>query len=90
MNSETETGVVFLEEDGKSEDRVEAALKCLPKYDAASSCKADSSSFHYWKIRDYAYSYRSKITTPSLVGSQQILALPSSLISSRKKPTFRN
>ncbi|GFS34509.1 fatty acid amide hydrolase [Actinidia rufa] len=34
---EPEPGVVGLEEDGKPEDRVELALKCLPHYDAATS-----------------------------------------------------
>lgn len=63
-----ETGVVVLDENGKPEDRVEVALKCLPKYDPATCLNGDSSpSFRYWKIRDYAYAYRSKIATPSMV-----------------------
>lgn len=68
MKLEPETGVVVLDENGKPEDRVEVALKCLPKYDPATCLNGDSSpSFRYWKIRDYAYAYRSKIATPSMV-----------------------
>ncbi|PRQ50481.1 putative hydrolase [Rosa chinensis] len=32
---EPETGVVVVDEDGKPEDRVGVALKCLPNYDPA-------------------------------------------------------
>ncbi|XP_048424662.1 fatty acid amide hydrolase [Pyrus x bretschneideri] len=65
---ELEAGVVVLDEDGKPEDRVEVALKCLPQYDPASCWNGNSiQSFRYWKIRDYAYAYRSKLATPSLV-----------------------
>ncbi|KAL0422464.1 UNVERIFIED_CONTAM: Fatty acid amide hydrolase [Sesamum latifolium] len=63
---EPEPEVVLLDEDGKPEERVELALKTLPQYDPANSWIPDSSSpFRYWKIRDYAYAYRSKLTTPS-------------------------
>lgn len=64
-----ELGIIQLEEDGKSEDRVELALKCLPHYDPASSWTSDLTPFRYWRIRDYAYAYRSKLTTPSIVSS---------------------
>ena len=65
---EPEPGVVFLNEDGKSEDRVESALKCLPRYDLASRWNGEPTpSFQYWKIRDYAYAYRSGLVTPSMV-----------------------
>lgn len=68
VNLEPEPGVVFLEEDGQPEERVELALKCLPNYDPAETWTTDTSvSFRYWKIRDYAYAYRSKLTTPSIV-----------------------
>ncbi|PHT41705.1 Fatty acid amide hydrolase [Capsicum baccatum] len=64
---EPEHAVVSLEEDVKPEDRVELALKCLPEYDPASNwCGDSTASFRYWKIRDYAYAYRSKFTTPSM------------------------
>lgn len=67
-NAEPETGVVPLDENGKPAERVELALKSLPDYEPAKSFSADSSSpFRYWKIRDYAYAYRSKLTTPSIV-----------------------
>lgn len=57
-----------MDEDGKPEERVELALKSLPDYEPAKSLSADPSSpFRYWKIRDYAYAYRAKITTPSIV-----------------------
>lgn len=75
-NPESETGVVILDEDGKPEERVELALKCLPEYDPAKSWSADASSpFHYWKIRDYAYAYRSKLTTPSIVSRHKVTSL---------------
>ncbi|KAF5731892.1 Amidase [Tripterygium wilfordii] len=65
---EPEHGVIAVDEDGKPEDRVESALKCLPHYDPASCLEGDlASTFKYWKIRDYAYAYRSRIVTPSAV-----------------------
>lgn len=64
---EPELGVIHLEEDGKSEDHVESALNCLPHYDPANSWVSSSDPFRYWKIRDYAYAYRSKLVTPSIV-----------------------
>ncbi|KAF9665866.1 hypothetical protein SADUNF_Sadunf16G0169400 [Salix dunnii] len=71
--TESETGVVVVDEDGKPEDRVELAMKCLPPYNAASSWNEDlASSFRYWKIRDYAHAYRSKFVTPSMVAEQII------------------
>ncbi|KAL2537128.1 Fatty acid amide hydrolase [Forsythia ovata] len=73
---EPEAGVVLLEEDGKPVARVELALKCLPDYDPAKNWSSDTSaSFRYWKIRDYAYAYRSKLTTPSIVAERFILAM---------------
>ncbi|KAI5661290.1 hypothetical protein M9H77_20613 [Catharanthus roseus] len=73
---EPEPGVVFLEEDGQPEERVELALKCLPNYDPAETWTTDTSvSFRYWKIRDYAYAYRSKLTTPSIVAERFIAAM---------------
>ncbi|KAL6515377.1 hypothetical protein OROHE_019009 [Orobanche hederae] len=69
---EPETEVVLLDEEGKPEARVELALSTLPDYDPAKSWSADSSPFRYWKIRDYAYGYRSKLTTPSIVAERFI------------------
>lgn len=70
LNSEPETGVVLLEEGGNPIERVELALKCLPDYDPANNWNSDTyASFRYWKIRDYAYAYRSKLTTPSIVSN---------------------
>lgn len=67
LTVEPEPAVVSIEEDAKPEDRVELALKCLPEYDPASNWSGDTTtSFRYWKIRDYAYAYRSKFTTPSM------------------------
>lgn len=63
----------MLDEDGKPEDRVELALKCLPDYDPDNSWNGDLSQFCYWKIRDYAYAYRSKLVTPSMVSPFQNL-----------------
>ncbi|XP_009772898.1 fatty acid amide hydrolase [Nicotiana tabacum] len=73
---EPELAVVGLVEDGKPEERVELALKCLPEYDPSSNWSGDSTaSFRYWKIRDYAYAYRSKFTTPSMVAERFISAI---------------
>ncbi|GLT58170.1 hypothetical protein SLA2020_310890 [Shorea laevis] len=69
---EAEQGVIVVDEDGKPEDRVAAAFKCLPHYNPASCWSGDSSPFRYWKIRDYAYAYRSKLTTPSVVAEHII------------------
>ncbi|KAL4588583.1 hypothetical protein LXL04_001475 [Taraxacum kok-saghyz] len=80
---EPESGVVFLKEDGKSEERVESAVKCLPQYDPASNHNSASTPFRYWKIRDYAYSYRSSLTTPSKVAEHVITAIEEF---SNKKP----
>ncbi|XP_047949917.1 fatty acid amide hydrolase [Salvia hispanica] len=73
---EPETGVVPLDEDQRPEERVELALKSLPNYEPAKSLSTDPSSpFCYWKIRDFAYAYRSKITTPSIVAERFIAAM---------------
>ena len=68
MNLEPELAVVTLDEDGKPEDRVSLALKCLPQYDPSNCWNGDTNQpFRYWKIRDYAHAYRSRIATPSIV-----------------------
>nr|GEU43238.1 fatty acid amide hydrolase-like [Tanacetum cinerariifolium] len=82
---EPESGVVFLKEDGKSEERVESAVRFLPHYDPASNHSSDSSPFRYWKIRDFAYSYRQKLTTPSMVAEHVICAIEE--FSNKKPPT---
>ena len=72
MDLDREPDVVVLEEDGNPEARVESASKCLPHYDPASNWSSDLlSSFRYWKIRDFAYVYRSKLATPSMVSHKQ-------------------
>ncbi|KAE9447029.1 hypothetical protein C3L33_21075, partial [Rhododendron williamsianum] len=86
VNIEPEPGVVGLEEDGKPEDRVEFALKCLPNYDAGNCWTGDSTpSFRYWKIRDYAYAYRSGFANPSMVAERFITAMEE--FSRKKLPT---
>ncbi|GMH16410.1 hypothetical protein Nepgr_018251 [Nepenthes gracilis] len=73
---EPELGAIVVEEAGKPEDRVAAALKCLPHYDPAIYWNDDSTtSFRYWKIRDFAYAYRARLATPSMVAEQMISAL---------------
>ncbi|KAM7474803.1 hypothetical protein LguiB_022046 [Lonicera macranthoides] len=73
---EPEAGVNVVEEERKPEERVESALTCLMHYDPSSSWSAVSTtSFRYWKIRDYAYAYRSRIATPSMVAERIISAL---------------
>ncbi|VVB17995.1 unnamed protein product [Arabis nemorensis] len=69
----SEIDVVIVGEDESPIERLETALKCLPQYDPSRSLQGDSmSSFRYWKIRDYAYAYRSKLTTPFEVAKQII------------------
>ncbi|KAL5541242.1 hypothetical protein UlMin_042715 [Ulmus minor] len=81
---EPEPAVSVLDEDGKAEDRVELALKCLPHYDPASHLNGDSITyFRYWKIRDYAHAYRSGIATPSMVAEHIIPVIEEF---SRKRP----
>ncbi|KAI3445825.1 hypothetical protein Pfo_002490 [Paulownia fortunei] len=83
---ESETEVILLDEVGKPEERVELALKILPDYDPAKIWSADSSSpFRYWKIRDYAYAYRSKLTNPSIVAERFISAMDE--FNTKKPPT---
>ncbi|KAL0009420.1 hypothetical protein SO802_010922 [Lithocarpus litseifolius] len=82
---EPEHGVVVVKEYGKPEDRVESALKCLPHYDPASRGNVEpASSFRYWKIRDYAHAYRSRLVTPSMVAEYIIPVIEE--FSSKKPP----
>ncbi|VFQ59097.1 unnamed protein product [Cuscuta campestris] len=68
--------VSFLEEDGNPQDRVGVALNCLPHYGPMSNWSSSSNvSFRYWKIRDYAHAYRSKLTTPSVVADHFISSM---------------
>ncbi|XP_031381921.1 fatty acid amide hydrolase isoform X1 [Punica granatum] len=69
-----EPGTFLLEEDGKPEERVETALKCLPEYNPADSLNSELTEFRYWKIRDFAYAYRSSLVTPSMV-AERIIAV---------------
>ncbi|KAK4777211.1 hypothetical protein SAY86_005899 [Trapa natans] len=69
-----EPNTLLLDEDGKPEDRVETALKCLPGYNPAVSSNSELNMFRYWKIRDFAYAYRSKFVTPSVV-AERIIAV---------------
>ncbi|CAI9104157.1 OLC1v1002782C1 [Oldenlandia corymbosa var. corymbosa] len=83
---EPESLVTAMEEDGKPEDRVELALQCLPYYDPAKTWITDSNgTFRYWKIRDYAYAYRSKLVTPSIVAERFIAAMEE--FNNKKPPT---
>ncbi|GAB4838390.1 hypothetical protein Ancab_027926 [Ancistrocladus abbreviatus] len=73
---EVEHGVTVVEEYGKPEDRVATALKCLPDYDPATCWNDDlKASFRYWKIHDFAYAYRARLATPSVVADRVISAL---------------
>lgn len=75
INSEMEPGVLVLDEDGRPEDRVESALKCLPHYDPAEFWDNSSAPFRYWKIRDYAHAYLSRNVTPSIVSSIRLIGI---------------
>ncbi|MFS7998038.1 putative fatty acid amide hydrolase [Helianthus anomalus] len=44
-------------------------------------------SFRYWKIRDYAYSYRSRITTPTRVAEYVISAIEEFNNNNKNPPT---
>lgn len=68
-----------MEEDGKPEERIELALQCLPDYNPGCIWNTDPTApFRYWKIRDYAYAYRSKLTSPSQVAEHFISAIEES------------
>ncbi|KDP35945.1 hypothetical protein JCGZ_09917 [Jatropha curcas] len=83
---EPETGVIVVDDDGRPEDRIETALKCLPHYDPASYWNGDSApSFRYWKIRDYAHAYRHKLVTPSMVAENIISVIEE--FKKKKPPT---
>ncbi|GAB2218014.1 hypothetical protein Droror1_Dr00001229 [Drosera rotundifolia] len=73
---EPEPGTIVVDDAGKPEDRVATAVNCLPLYDPSTRWNEDlTTSFKYWKIRDFAYAYRSGLTTPSTVAEQMISAL---------------
>nr|XP_010908066.1 fatty acid amide hydrolase isoform X1 [Elaeis guineensis] len=80
---EPELGVVLVDENRDPVARLETATECLTPYDPSQHWSSDSTPFLYWTIRDYAYAYRSKITTPSVVAEHIISALEES---SAKKP----
>ncbi|XP_020580593.1 fatty acid amide hydrolase isoform X2 [Phalaenopsis equestris] len=67
-----EIGVAVLDENEKPVFRVEKALGCLCSYDPSQRCHEDSRPFLYWTIRDFAYSYRNKLATPSSVAEHVI------------------
>lgn len=73
---EPEQDVAVIEETGCPEDRLAEALKCLPEYDPA-GCWDNKleTSFRYWNIRDFAYAYRTRLATPSMVAEKIISAL---------------
>ncbi|KAH9605457.1 hypothetical protein KSS87_008328 [Heliosperma pusillum] len=73
---EPEQGVDLVDEAGCPEDRVAIALNCLPEHDADSCWNDDlATSFRYWKIRDFAYAYRARLATPSMIAEKIISAL---------------
>uniref|UniRef100_A0ACD5YA27 Uncharacterized protein n=1 Tax=Avena sativa TaxID=4498 RepID=A0ACD5YA27_AVESA len=71
---EPEQGVVVVAEDRDPVDRVEEAVQCLTPYDPSTRFTSadEKNPFLYWKIRDFAYAYRSGITTPSAVAEHVI------------------
>ncbi|KAE9591820.1 putative hydrolase [Lupinus albus] len=83
---EPEPAVIVLDEDGRPEDRVESALNCLPHYDPAEFWENSSSHFRYWKIRDYAYAYRSRNVTPSMVAERIISVVEENLRNTPPSP----
>lgn len=79
--------MILLDEDWKPEDRVEFALKCLPDYNPPNNFNGEVNEFRYWKIRDYAYAYRSKRVTPSIV-SKTLETQPVYALYSKRKVRF--
>ncbi|KAM0882521.1 hypothetical protein ACQ4PT_032225 [Festuca glaucescens] len=71
---EPEQGVVVVAEDRDPVERVEEALQRLTPYDPSARFTSvdEKNPFLYWKIRDFAYAYRSGITTPSAVAEHVI------------------
>lgn len=71
---EPEQGVLVVGEDRDPVERVEEALQCLTPYDPSArfTLADEKNPFLYWKIRDFAYAYRSGITTPSAVAEHVI------------------
>lgn len=72
---EAENEVVIVDETREPVDRLHTAENCLPNYDPSIRWSKESPPFLYWKIRDYAYAYRSNATTPSVVADQLISAI---------------
>ncbi|KAK9134194.1 hypothetical protein Syun_013524 [Stephania yunnanensis] len=72
---EAEPRVLVMEEENIPTERVESALRCLPFYDPSSHLSGSSSPFLYWKIRDFAYAYRSGLVTPLMVAEHVILGV---------------
>uniref|UniRef100_A0A7N0T0W1 Amidase domain-containing protein n=1 Tax=Kalanchoe fedtschenkoi TaxID=63787 RepID=A0A7N0T0W1_KALFE len=71
-----EVNVVAVEEDGLPTDRVEAALSCLPPHTPPTLPTLHSEAgIGYWKIRDYAQVYRSKLASPLIVAERIISAI---------------
>ncbi|KAM7252555.1 hypothetical protein ACFE04_024438 [Oxalis oulophora] len=70
---EMEPRVVAVDEHGEPQHRVQTTFKCLPHYDPSNAFKGDGATpFRYWKIRDYAHAYRTRLTTPSIVADHII------------------
>ncbi|KAG0470407.1 hypothetical protein HPP92_017107 [Vanilla planifolia] len=67
-----ETGIESFDEDQEPIERVGKALGCLVPYDPSQRFHDDSPPFLYWRIRDFAYAYRSKRATPSAVAEHII------------------
>ncbi|KAM6548788.1 hypothetical protein CsatB_020464 [Cannabis sativa] len=87
MTLESEPGVVIFYEDGKPEERVSLTLECLPQYGPAKYWNGDTNqTFRYWKIRDYAHAYRSRIRTPSTVSYMHVISVLEEF--SSKKPAI--
>jgi hypothetical protein len=65
--AEPENEVVIVDEKMDPIDQLHTTEQCLPNYDPSICWSKESPPFLYWKIRDYAYAYRSNATTPSIV-----------------------
>ncbi|PSS29235.1 Fatty acid amide hydrolase [Actinidia chinensis var. chinensis] len=80
---EPEPGVVGLEEDGKPEDRVELALKCLPHYDAATCSNPVTPDYEHpvGSVKNELTTTGKRLTTVPEPSFSILFQMPSKLLS---------
>ncbi|KAL9674441.1 hypothetical protein QQ045_030713 [Rhodiola kirilowii] len=84
-----EVNSVAVEEDGLPSDRIKTVVGCLPPYTPPTSSTLGSNTrVSYWKIRDYAHAYRSKLASPSIVAERVISVIVELRIKKPQNPLF--